>query len=53
MGNEKMLEIAIQTLKTFDPESIETVQLERTQYDDGSVGYAVNITFPAKDTERK
>lgn len=58
MENEKMLEIAVQTLSSFDVNIIETVQLERTKYDDGSVGYSVNVTFPAKvkedtPTERK
>ena len=53
-----MLEIAVQTLSSFDVNIIETVQLERTKYDDGSVGYSVNVTFPAKvkedtPTERK
>ncbi|MEK3886538.1 hypothetical protein [Bacillus sp. FSL K6-3431] len=51
MENEKMLEIAIQTLSAFDPKAIETVQLERTKYDDGSVGYSVNVTFPAEEKE--
>lgn len=51
LENEKMLEIAIQTLSAFDPKAIETVQLERTKYDDGSVGYSVNVTFPAEEKE--
>lgn len=51
MENEKMIEFAVQSLQSFNPDDIETVQLERTKYDDGSVGYSVNVTFPAKDKE--
>lgn len=52
MENEKMIELAIQSLQSFDPSSIETVQLNRTRYDDGSTGYTVDITFPANETEQ-
>jgi len=52
MENEKMIEIAIQSLRSFDANSIETVQLNRTQYDDGSTGYTIDITFPATEGEQ-
>ena len=46
-----MIDLAVQTLQSFNEEDIETVQLDRTKYDDGSVGYSVNVTFLAKETE--
>lgn len=53
MDNKEMLETAIQKLSSIDAESIETVQIEHTKYDDGSVGFAVNITFPATVKEEE
>lgn len=53
MDNKRMLDTAIETLSTLDAESIDTVQLERTKYDDGSVGYSVNVVFPASVQKEK
>jgi len=49
MENEKMLSTAIELLKDIDLEKVEIVQVDNTKYDDGSVGFAVDITFPAEE----
>ncbi|GIN93332.1 hypothetical protein J22TS1_43830 [Siminovitchia terrae] len=48
MNNEKILATAIELLQELNVGSIETVQINQTKYDDGSVGFTVDITYPAK-----
>ena len=48
-----MLEIAVNTLNEVVINELETVEINQTKYDDGSVGWSVNLTFPAKNDERK
>ncbi|MBL5768404.1 hypothetical protein [Heyndrickxia sporothermodurans] len=47
MKNEKMLTVAIEMLRELNPEEFETVQIDNTKYDDGSIGFTVCVTFPA------
>ena len=43
-----LIELAIQSLSEVDVSKIETVEINQTKYDDDSVGYSVNLTFPAE-----
>lgn len=47
MENKQMIGTAISMLKGIDPNTIEVINFDRTAYDDGSVGFSVNITTPA------
>ncbi|MEB6549088.1 hypothetical protein MXL46_08260 [Heyndrickxia sporothermodurans] len=49
MDNKKMLDTAIEMLQQLSTEGIETVQIDNTNYDDGSVRFTVDVTYPAKD----
>lgn len=51
MRNEKLLAIAIKMLEELDLNEVETIQIDNTKYDDGSSGFTVDITFPAKETK--
>lgn len=54
MGNEEMrnmVEMAVNTLETVSVNELETVEINQTKYDDGSVGWSVNLTFTAKETD--
>ena len=53
MDNKRMIEIAIETLTSFDTKHIENIELERNTYSDGSAGYTVNVIFIADESERK
>lgn len=46
-----LIEQAIQTLQAIIPEQIETVQINSTEYDDGSLGLTIDLTYPAQDIE--
>lgn len=46
--NEEIIETAIKMLKELDLDEVETIQIDNTKYDDGSVGFNVGVTFPAK-----
>lgn len=48
MDKKKMIKTAISMLKDIDPETIEVINFDRTEYDDGSVGFSVNLTTPPK-----
>jgi hypothetical protein len=50
MDNKRMIEIAIETLSSFDTKNIENIEMERTQYTDGSAGYTVKIIFFAEES---
>ncbi|WP_422122923.1 hypothetical protein DHX103_14425 [Planococcus sp. X10-3] len=47
MENKQMIGTAISMLKGIDPKTIEVINFDRTAYDDGSVGFSINITTPA------
>ena len=49
MDKKKMIETAISMLQEVDPETIEVVNFDRTEYKDGSVGFSVNLTTPPKE----
>lgn len=48
MNKKQMIDSAIEMLKAVDPETVEVINFDRTDYDDGSVGFSVNLTTPAK-----
>lgn len=48
MKNEILLKQAIELLKEVNPDEIETIQINNTKYDDGSIGFSVELTYPAK-----
>lgn len=51
MKNEQLLKQAIELLQTVNSEELETVQLNHTKYDDGSIGFSVELTYPAEGNE--
>jgi len=51
MKNETLLNRAIELLQGINSDDTETVQIENTQYDDGSTGFNVSITYPSEDVE--
>lgn len=46
MNNEVLIKQAIELLQNVDPDELETVQLNHTKYDDGSIGFTVDLTYP-------
>lgn len=52
MNNAELLKSAIQLLKDVNPDELETVQVNHTKYDDGSVGFTVDLTYPNTIGER-
>lgn len=50
MKNEKLLKQAIELLQEVNSSELETVQINHTKYDDGSIGFNVELIYPAKDT---
>lgn len=46
MNNAELLNLAIQLLKDVNSDELETVQVNHTKYDDGSVGFTVELTYP-------
>ncbi|MDN6670667.1 MAG: hypothetical protein L0L07_00080 [Staphylococcus equorum] len=56
MNNKELLNLAIQLLNEVNSNDLETVQVNHTKYDDGSVGFTVDLTYsnieetkPSKD----
>ena len=47
MDKKQLIQNAIFMLESVDPDTIEVVNLDRTEYDDGSIGFSVNLTTPA------
>ncbi|MBO0602713.1 hypothetical protein I2483_13680 [Sporosarcina sp. E16_3] len=47
MHNE-LLVTATRLLEAVNPTDVETVQINHTKYDDGSTGFTIDITYPAK-----
>ena len=52
MDSQKMLEIGIDVLKSIDTTNIETVDIDRTEYNDGSATFSVSVTLPAKEIKK-
>ncbi|MBW8350772.1 hypothetical protein K0H71_15150 [Bacillus sp. IITD106] len=46
--NGLLLQQAIELLKGIATDELETVQINNTKYDDGSIGFSVELTYPAK-----
>lgn len=55
--NEKemqdLIDLAVNKLMRVSVSDVETVEINQTQYDDGSVGFTVDLTFPAKTEQGK
>ncbi len=51
MKNELLLKQAIELLQEVNSHELETVQVNHTKYDDGSVGFTVELTYPGKETD--
>lgn len=51
MENNLLLKHAIELLDAVNPNDLETVQINHTKYDDGSIGFSVELTYPAEDKE--
>ncbi|WBX81300.1 hypothetical protein PD280_06150 [Virgibacillus salarius] len=50
MKNEAILNQAIELLKEVNPADLETVEVNHTEYNDSSVGFRVELTFPPKES---
>lgn len=48
MKNKQILKQAIELLQTVNSDELETVQINHTKYDDGSIGFSVELVYPAK-----
>lgn len=55
--NEKemqdLIDLAVNKLMRVSVSDVETVEINQTQYDDGSVGFTVDLTFPAETEKGK
>lgn len=49
MKNEQLLKQAIELLQGVNPDELETVQINHTKYDDGSIGFSVELTYPGQE----
>ncbi|MCT1904108.1 hypothetical protein [Oceanobacillus sojae] len=49
MKNEAILKQAIELLKEVNTSELETVEISHTKYDDGSIGFSVDLTYPADE----
>lgn len=52
MDKKQLIETAVLLLQSVDPDTIEVVNFDRTEYEDGSVGFSVNLTTPATKTKQ-
>jgi len=48
VDKQKLLNSAIEMLSEVDTKDLETVQINVTDYDDGSKGVSVELTFPSE-----
>ncbi len=46
MEKEQILKQAIEMLQDVNTDELETVQINHTKYDDGSVGFTVELVYP-------
>jgi hypothetical protein len=53
MKNERLLKQAISLLQEVDSNELETVQINHTKYDDGSIGFTVELVYPEVNKEEK
>lgn len=51
-NKEKLMDLAVEILNNTKIQELETVEVSETEYDDGSVGVAINLTYPADKTEK-
>lgn len=51
MDNKQILDMGIDVLKTVSGKDIESVDIDRTEYEDGSATISVSVTVPAKIKE--
>jgi len=49
MNKQEILKQTIKLLQAINPDNLETLQINHTKYDDGSIGFSVELTYPAKD----
>lgn len=49
MRNEDILKQAIDLLKGLDLTGVESVQINNTKFDDGSILFEVGVSFPGED----
>lgn len=47
MDNEKIRQFAIKLLREIEIDKTETVDIDSTNYDDGSEGLTITVTYPA------
>lgn len=50
---QDLIDLAVNKLMRVQIESIETVEVNQTKYDDGSIGWSINLTFPARPEQGK
>lgn len=50
---QELIDLAVNKLMRVSVSDVETVEINQTQYDDGSVGFTVDLTFPAKTEQGK
>lgn len=48
MSNEILLKQTIKLLQDVNPDEIDAVQINHTKYDDGSIGFSVELIYPSK-----
>ncbi|MGI2329665.1 hypothetical protein [Planococcus sp. YIM B11945] len=51
MDNKQILDMGIDVLKSIDAKNIENVDIDRTEYEDGSATISISVTAPAKIRE--
>lgn len=47
MDNHTVLNAAIQLLQDVESHNLETIQISRNKYDDGSTGFTVELVYPS------
>lgn len=50
MENEKMINIAIQALEKIKNSKIENIEIEKSNYGDGTSRFTVDVIYPTKET---
>ena len=52
MNNEKLKQSAAKLLSDVDTDEIETIDVDSTNYDDGSSALTITVTYPMKGGEK-
>lgn len=50
MENEEMFGIAIQALNKLKDSKVESIEVEKSNYDDGTSRFTVDVIYPTKET---